>query len=234
MAEAQNFDTNFVELDTSKMMMTSDSNYAICNHHFPSNWRSISVNGDEVTISTKDKQVIVKKYSALTAEERSSLESIKGTLTPIIRLGPFNVKSQTGFVKITTFDRNGGTSTMGTGGSSSSSTSGSSSSSSSSSSGGMSIQRTGPDAFIVCKPDFPFNWQRVFVIEDVATAIYKDGRVIMLPQDLWRPDERAKLQALRQEVDKATKVSSNFASSVSGSFKSPMEFVNKALGGIFG
>lgn len=38
-ASESSFDTSFVELDTSKMITTGDSNYAICNHHFPSNWR---------------------------------------------------------------------------------------------------------------------------------------------------------------------------------------------------
>lgn len=37
--EAQNFDTNFVELDASKMIGTSDTNYAVCTNNFPSNWR---------------------------------------------------------------------------------------------------------------------------------------------------------------------------------------------------
>lgn len=37
--EAQSFDTNFVELDTSKMISTGDTNYAISTNSLPSNWR---------------------------------------------------------------------------------------------------------------------------------------------------------------------------------------------------
>lgn len=172
----------------------------------------------------------------LTSEERSTLESIKSSLTQVIRAGPFNVKSQTGFVKLTTFDRNGGSSVMGSGGQSGSSSSSTSSSSSSSSSGGgaSSVMKTGKDSFIVAKSDFPFNWSRVFVLEDVATVVYRDGRVVMLPQPLMRPDERAKVVALRAEVDKSSKLNERLAASVSSGFKNPMEFVNKALGGIFG
>jgi len=184
-----------------------------------------------VTIVTRDNQVANKKLNSLTSEERSSLESNKASLMSVIRLGPFNVKSQTGLSKLTTFDRNGGTSSMGSGGGSSSSAS---SSSSSSSSGGMSVSRTGKDSFIVSKQDFPFNWQRVFVNEDLVTLVYRDAKVIMMPQDSMRPEEKARMVSLRQEVDKSAKVAEKINSSFAQSFKNPMDFVNKAFGGLFG
>lgn len=228
MALPVTFDTNFVELDTSKMIHTSDSNYAICNHNFPNNWRSVSVNGDELTIATRDNKYSTIKFSTLSASDSSALAAIKSTLTSVIRLGPFNVKSTTGLAKLTTFDRNGGTSTMGTGGGSSSS------SSSSSSSGGMSISKTGPNSFIISKQDFPFNWNRVFVNEDVATVVYRDGRVIMLPESLMKPDERAKLVELRAEVEKSSKAAEDMTKSLTQSLNNPMDFVNKAFSGMFG
>lgn len=176
--------------------------------------------------------MIIKKYNMLTNEERNNLETTRSTLLQVIKLGPLNVKSQTGFAKLTTFDRRGGTSSMGTGGSSSSAAS--SSSSSSSSSGGSSISKTGKDSFIVTKSDFPFKWQRVFVNDDITTVVYKDGRVIMLPQELMRPDEKAKIVSLKQEVEKTTKSSEKITSQLASSLKSPMDFVNKAFGGLFG
>lgn len=189
----------------------------------------MSVNGDEVTIATRNKQTISKRYAALTHEEKNSLESIKGQLTTVIRVGPFNVKSQTGLAKLTTFDRNGGSSSMGTGGSGSSS-----SSSSSSSSGGMSVQRTGANSFIVSKQNFPFNWHRVFINDDLATIVYRNARVLMLPQDLMKPDEKDKLVALRAEVDKSAQAAERMAQSFVKSFQNPMDFVTRALGGMFG
>lgn len=144
-------------------------------------------------------------------------------------MGPFNVKSQTGFSKLTTYDRNGGASSMGSGGSSSSS-----SSSSSTSSGGISISKTGKDSYIVSKQDFPFNWQRLFVNSDLVTVVYRDGRVLMLPEAMMRPDEKAKSIALRQEVEKSSKAAEKMTQSFTNSMKNPMDFVNKALGGFFG
>lgn len=188
------------------------------------------MNGDEVTIATKNTQQVVKKYNSLTAEEKSSLESIKNQMQTVIRNGPYNVKSQTGFVKLTTFDRFGGSSSMSSGGGGS----GSSSSSSSSSSGGTTIQKTDKDSFIVSKQDFAFNWQRVFVNIDLVTVVYRDGRVVMLPESIMRPDEKAKMIALRQEVERSAKASERMTQSLANSMKNPMDFVNKALGGFFG
>lgn len=111
----------------------------------------------------------------------------------------------------------------------------SSSSSSSSSSGGVSVQKTGKDAYIVVKPDFPFNWVRVFMLEDVDTVVYRDGRVVMLQENLIRQEERTKLVALRQEVIKSAETTKQLTSGLQNSLKSnPMEFVNKAFGGLFG
>lgn len=74
----------------------------------------------------------------------------------------------------------------------------------------------------------------MFINDDVATIVYQDSRVVMLPQDIMRPDEKAKLVALRQEVEKSAKSTEKLSSSISNGFKNPMDFVNKALGGIFG
>lgn len=170
----------------------------------------------------------------MTPDEKSNIDNTKSLLTTVIRLGPFNVKSQTGFAKLTTFDRYGGTSSMGTGGNSGSSSSSSSTSSGSSSGGGISISKTGKDSYIVSKPDFPFNWQRVFINEDTVTVVYRDGRVVMMGQNIMRPDEKAKMIALRAEVEKSTKATEKLTSSLQDSLKNPMDFVNKAFGGIFG
>lgn len=118
---------------------------------------------------------------------------------------------------------------MGSGGGGSSS-----SSSSSSSSGGASISRTGPNSYIISKQDFPFNWGRVFVNDDLTTIVYKTGRVLMLPQELMRPNEKDKLVELRKEVDQSSQAAQRLTQSMAGSFTNPMDFVNKALGGMFG
>lgn len=82
------------------------------------------------------------------------------------------------------------------------------------------------------KQDFPLNWHRVFVNDNIVTIVYRDGRVVMEPQELMRPDEREKMVALRAEVDKSSKAVENLTKSLS--FKNPMDFVNRALGGLFG
>lgn len=71
-------------------------------------------------------------------------------------------------------------------------------------------------------------------MDDMVTIVYRDGRVVMLPQSLMRPDERAKMVEIRAEVDRQTKATENLTKSFSKSFSNPMDFVNKALGGIFG
>lgn len=190
---------------------------------------SVSVNGDEVVVVTKNGQLQVKKYHSLTAQEKKSIEAMKGSLSSVVRLGPFNVKSQTGFSKLTTFDRNGGTSTMGSGGSGSAS-----SSSSSSSTGGATMSKTGDNSFIISRQDFPFNWQRVFVNDDLVTVVYHDGRVSMIAESLMRADEKAKIAALRQDMEKSAKAAEKMNKSLANSMKNPMDFVNKALSGMFG
>lgn len=150
-------------------------------------------------------------------------------MTEVVQKGPLNVKSTTGLAKVTTFDRFGSTSSFGTGGGSSSSSSSASSSSDSS----MSVSHTGPDSYIVSKSQFPFGWQRIFTNGDIDTVVYSDGRVVMLPEPLFKPEEREQLIALRQEVTKSAEAGKKMANSMleTISNSSPMEFVSKALKG---
>jgi len=230
MAQVVGFDTNFVELDESKMVHTSDMNFAIIQPGFPYNWRTVSVNGDEIIIATKDNRSMRKTLGSLVPEERQSLEATKIGLTSVIKFGPFSARSRTGFAKLTTFDRNGGSSTSGTGGGASSS----SSSSSSAGGGSVTIQKTGPNSFIVSKQNFLFNWHRVFVDNDVVTIVYKNGRVVMLPEVLMMADEKQQIIALRQEIQQSGRVTEQMQQQISRSLGSPMDFVNKFFGGMFG
>lgn len=235
-AKATMFDTHFVEMDTSKMVHTSESHYAISGPNLPDSWKAVSVNQNEISAVSSNNKLISKKLSDLSQTEKHLLNSAKETLTTVIRNGPFNVKSKTGFVKLTAFDRNGGTSVTGVGGpgQSASSSSSSSSSASSSSSNGMSISRTGKRAYIVTKSDFALNWQRVFVNDDLNTIVYKDGKVKMLLENLFDADEKAKLIALKQEVDKSSAIGASMANSMLKSINNPMDFVSKAMGGFGG
>lgn len=226
------FDTNYVELDSSKLIHTDNGHYAISDPHLPSKWKMVSVNGDDVNIVSNDNISSEKRMKSLTSVEKAILTGVRSKLVEVIHNGPYNVKSSSNLVKLTTFDRNGGTSTMGTG--SSTSTGTSSSSSSSSSGGGMTISRTGPNSYIVSKTDFPLNWQRIFVNEDHDTIVFKDGRVSMMPESLRKGEERVKLISLKQEVDRSNKVGQNIANSMLKSMGNPFDFVNKAMGNMFG
>lgn len=190
---------------------------------------SVSVNGDDVKIGTKDKTSISKKYDALTDSEKSSLNEIQKLLESVIKNGPSDVRSQNKRVKLTTFDRFGGSSvtSYNDGGSSSSS-------SSSSNKDSESLSMTGQDEFILTRANFPFNWQRLFANGDLYTIVYRDGQVIMQQESLFKQDEREKIVSIKKEVEKSSKVAQHATNSVLNSLHHPMDFVNRALGGFFG
>lgn len=56
----------------------------------------------------------------------------------------------------------------------------------------------------------------------------------MLPQTLFKADEKAKLVELRQEVDRSSQAADRMAAQISNSLKNPMDFVSGALSGFFG
>lgn len=225
-SSSPSFDTQFVELDKDRMVRTSDANYAIFHHKLPADWRTVSVNGDEVTIAARDGHKHTKRMGHLSADERDQLARASKELLAVVRSGPFGVHTQgPGPVRLTTYDRYGGTSTMGTSGSSSSSSS--SSSSASTSAGGLTVTRSGANAWVASKSDFGHNWQRVFLNDDIVTLVYKDATVKMLPSSLLHDGERDQLAELKREVDRSTKVSESLLAN-------PMDFVSKTLGNLFG
>lgn len=74
---------------------------------------------------------------------------------------------------------------------------------------------------------------RLFINEDVVTCVYKDGKVIMVPQDLMTPEEQAKIVEIRKEVEKSSQMAQGMANSMLESMRNPFDFVNKALSGFF-
>ncbi|KAG9509493.1 hypothetical protein GZH46_01987 [Fragariocoptes setiger] len=209
-----NYDTYFVEQNRMRMIKTSDSNYAIYNPDFGSDWRSVSVNGDQVAVVSKSNQLSNRPLATLSAMERAQLTNCKSQLDSIIINGPHGCGNP---CKLTTFMRNGGTGSAGSGGSGSVS---------SYSNETMSVSVYGDDEFIAAKSTFPLDWQRLFYLKNIAGIVYKNGRVNIKPVSALDPQEKAQVNEVQSEVKKHKKSQSDLLSSLGN----PFDFVRKSLG----
>lgn len=222
-SELAEIDTYFVKLGSSKMIQTSDENYAICSDNFASNWRTVSVNGDEFTSVTRDNVLQKKNLSSLTLEENKSLSSIKAELMNVIEVGPTKMRTNE-TCWLTAFDQKGGVVVTSRDCSLSSNTI---------SFGNSSITRFGSSYFVVGGNNSESNWHRVFLIDDVPTTVWSDRRVIMLPLNSMPPEERDMLVELRAKAEKSIEATKSTAQAVPRSRTRPKNKFKRALRKLF-
>lgn len=232
------FAVKFVEKNGSTLVATSNSNYAISSPALATkNWRTVSVNGDNMLIVTQANQKVQESFSRLVIDDQNLIMNLRDDIS-------------TGVNGYTHVSSGMGGSTM----MSSDTSSYSSSSTSVSSSYGIgtqseqSINMKDENNFSVSRSDLPLNWSRVFFIGDLIAMVYRSGEVRMLPINLLDPDESAaasklKTEAKEMQAKNAQHLSStmqhsldmvsNVFNNIMGRFPSPPNYQN-AVGNMFG
>lgn len=222
----------FVESNGSRLVATSNSNYAFSSPKLASkNWRMVSVNGDSlVAISQTGERVPMLK----TALSPTDLVFIEG-LRDEIASGP-------GGLSLSSTSTGGiGSSYMSTSSFSSSSSGGGSQDISQ---GGMSYSLRDPNNFSLARSDLPFNWARVFYNDDTITLVYRNGDVQMQPVSLLEPAQVEAVNKLKAEIAEMQRVQANSVKSsmnmvssvfdnIMSRFPRPPSY-QSAVGGMFG
>lgn len=226
------FQVKFVENNDSRLIATSNSNYAISSPKLlTKNWRAISMNGDQALVltATGNEKLYISK-TQLGADGLAFVEQLRDGIA---------ASSNSGYTHVST--ASGG---AGSGGSNSfmmSSSQGSSSSySSSSSTSSSNFQQSGNEMsfsakdennFSVSKSNLPLDWSRVFFNNDLVTIIYKNGEVKMLSSTVMSPDELAIVEQLKRDVaDLRRHQADQFANTMSHS----MDMVSNVFNNIMG
>lgn len=233
------FQVKSVDLNDSKLVATSNYNYAISSPRLLArNWRVVSVNGDSVELITTTGEKSVTNKSALDAEAvlfverlRDELAASTSGVTSISSGGSSGISSN--FV----------TNSNGFGGSAGSSASFSSSSTSEQMSSSnldgtvndMSLNMRDESNFSVSRSRLPFNWARVFYGggsgADTITFVYKDGEVRMSILAALSPPEREAVERLRQEVKEMQQLQ---AKQFSQTMQQSVDMVSNVFGNIMG
>lgn len=252
-----------IEQNDSRLVATSNYNYAIASPKLAEkNWRTVSMNGDKVSMTTLSGQRITNTKTQLSEADRLFIESLRDKIA----------SGEGGFTHVSSAGGTGGggfssdnimmSSTLGGG----SGTSNSFSSSSSSSTGGGftsttlggqqgSIQANGltinikdDNNFSVSKTDLPFNWSRVFYNGDLVSIVSKDGEVEMRPLSSMeglqlealtklklevKDMQKRQIQQLSDTMQNSMDMVSNVFSNVMGNFPKPPSY-QSAVGNMFG
>lgn len=252
-----------VEQNGARLVATSNYNYAIASPKLSTkNWRTASVNGDRVLITTLAGEKIVTTKTQLAEVDRLLIENLRDEIG----------NSNSGYTHYSSAGGVGGGGLSGSNivmssssnGHSTSSNSFSSSSTSSTGGGfqsitqggqGGSIQANGlsvnvrdEDNFSVSKTDLPFGWSQVFYNGDLVTVVTREGEVDMRPLKAMDPAQLESLTKLKLEVKEMQKrqmqqisdtmktsmdMVSNVFSNVMGNFPKPPSY-ESAVGNMFG
>lgn len=217
----------------SRLVATSNYNYGLTSPKLlTKDWRTVSVNGESIMITTTTGEKLFKTRSQLDPSNMSLIEGLRDEIA----------SSNTGFTHVSS--SNGGsspggnfmmTSSSGTGSSLSSSTSGFSSVSSvggqSSQMSDISVNMKDEDNFSVSKSGLPFNWSRVFFNKDLLTFVMRNGDVEMLPYNSVEPAKLEAINKLKVEVKEIQKAQSRQAEST---MRGSMDMVSNVFNNIMG
>lgn len=232
------FNVNYVETSDSRLIATSNYNYAIYSTRLLSkNWKAVSVNGENISILTSTGGTQAMTKAQLSDIDRSFIESLRDELA----------RGGNGFNQFSSSSGGGGSYMI-----SSSNGGGVSSSYSSSNgaiqSGGMSINMRDENNFSVSKSDFPFSWSRLFFNNDLLTIVFRSGDVQIRDLNALEPAEiefinklkaevkgmqRAQAQDFSNTMQHSMDMVSNVFSNIMGSFPRPPNY-QSAVGGLFG
>lgn len=236
--------------DGGRLIATSNYNYAITSPTLMASkdWRTISVNGDQVNISTTGGQQQSTTKTALGAD-MSLVESLRDEIA----------SSHSGYSHTATAGGGGpsgggfssfGTSSggglgggfssgsfmmsSGTGGTSShfsSSTDGGTTTSNMMGGGEMSYNMKDSDNFSVARADLPYNWSRVFFNGDLVTFVHKNGDVRMVPISLLEASQLETVERLKREIKEMQRISSQ---QVANTMQHSMDMVSNVFNSIMG
>lgn len=241
------FNVKFFEQKDSKLVATSNYNYAISSPKLLSkNWRAVSVNGDDILVVTTIGEKIIMNKTQFGDANKLLVETLRDEISNSNSGGYMHISS-------------GGSGSLGgsnfmmssnSGGGSTSSSFSSAANQFSSFSGGQdnSVNMKDDDNFSVARSDLPFNWSRVFFNGDMVTFVFRNGDVHMLTLNSVDPVQAEALTKLKKEVKEmqlaqgqqfsntmrhSLDMVSNIFNNIMGKFPKPPDF-QSSVGNMFG
>lgn len=235
-----------VEQNDSRLVATSNYNYAIASPKLATkNWKTVSVNGDRVSIITLNGEKISSTKTQLGEVDRLFIESLRDEIG----------NSNGGFTHYSMAGGTGGgefssgnimmSSTLDGGSANSNSFSSSSTSSTgggiqtvtqgiqggSIQSNGLSVNVKDENNFSVSKTDLPFNWSRVFFNGDLVTIVTRDGEVDMRPMNSMEVAQLDAITKLKLEIkDLQKRQRQQFSDTMQNSMDMVSSIFNNVMG----
>lgn len=210
----------FIEKNGSTLVASSNMNYAIASPKLLSkNWRSVSVNGDNVLIILSTKEKLQESYSRLTEEDRNFLEELRDEIS----------RGNNVYTHVSSGSR--GSNYLSSSDTSQVSSSSTSLSVSSGHGKEESVNVRDENNFSVARSDLPMNWSRVFFIGDLIAMVYRTGEIRMMSIDLLDSEELAAVTQLKSEVKE---LQNKHAQQVSSTMKQSMDMVSNVFNNIMG
>lgn len=225
------FDIKLVESNDSRLVATSNYNYAISSPKLSAkNWMAVSVNGDNISIITTAGEKLSRTKQELGEPDRLFLESIRDEIS----------NNNNGFTHMSWSNGGSGGTFSGSTMMSSGNVGGFGSASFSSSSGSgfnslqmndMNVNMRDDNNFSISKSSLPFNWSRVFFNGELVTIVYRDGEVKMQPMNAFDASQSDIIKNLKIEMKnyQATQMQQ-----VSSTMQNSMDMVNNIFGNIMG
>lgn len=251
------FSVKLVDLDGSRLVATSGTNFGLTSPRLASqNWRTVSVNGDNIMLITSSGEKVTTTKSALGLANVELIENLRDELANS-KFGYTHISSLDGSMVSSSSNGPGNFMMTSSSGSSNNQAISNSVSSSFSSMGatnsafdfkGMNVNMRDENNFSVSKSSMPFNWSRVYFNGDLVTVVYGDGRVEMQPLSSLDAEKAQFAQNLKREVKEMQKVEnkqfqntmqhtlgmvSNMINGISASLPKPPSF-ESAIGNMFG
>lgn len=239
------FSVNVANRDGDHLVTTGPRNYAIAGPGLQKkNWRTVSVNGDQVKIVTTEGDRLEKKKSDLGEDEYAFIEKLRDDIAESKSSSIASPDKNSGSYMMSSAYRSGHTFSSSDGGSYMSS---GGDNLVNFNMNGLAVSMRDKDHFSVSKTDMPYGWHRMELDGDVVTIVMKSGDVYSEPLSMMKPEEASAVEALRAEVCKlheeqaknlahtmqtSTDMIHNIFQNVMSSMPRPPDF--GSMGGMFG
>lgn len=220
-----------IENNDSRLVATSNYNYAISSPKLQAkNWKTVSVNGDKISMVTMANEVISNTRATWPESDRVFVENLRDEMGAAQGFGYETSMSSSGS------SGPGGSMVMSSSGVAGSSSSYSASSSSSSvqqrsGSGGISFNMRDDNNFSVSKSDLPYNWSTVYINGDLVTFVYRDGEVEMRSLASLEPDRLAAVEKLKGDLKNMQRTQEQ---QISSTMQHSMDMVSNVFNNILG
>lgn len=173
------YEIRHIEINGAHFIDTNPHNYAFSG---PSNYRTVSINGNKFNLTTASCQTTSKDIQTLSLPEKYMLNN---ELLQYYNIDTAPIEQQ---IRSTRFSMDGSTSQTSRG------------NSDILISNGISISKSDESNFSISKRDLPNNIARVFVMRDVVAFVHYDGLVKMTPVDCLQPDQQLLLERLKLDI----------------------------------